>query len=380
MKVPPCSTWLEIDLDNLRANTIRLREASGTALMTVVKANAYGHGAVPVARAAIDAGAAWCGVARVEEAIGLRRGEVQTPILVLGYTPPDQVVEALSHAISLTIFDLELAREYGQRAATAGGLVKVHLKVDTGMGRLGVRPEDAVGCLRKLLKLPGIEVQGLFTHFARADEPERPETLEQLSRFNDLLADIDRTGLRPELIHAANSAGTLNFPMARFDLVRCGIALYGLEPGPQSPLPSGFKPVLSWKARLASRKKLPAGHGISYGHAYRTARPSLVGVLPVGYADGFRRTNGNRALVGGRTVAVIGNVTMDQSMVQLDEVPDVGLQEEVVLIGRQGEAVIRAEDLARSWGTIAYEVVCGLAARLPRYYVESGKLTHRISE
>ncbi len=377
------STWLEISLQAIRTNVQHLLQITGTGVMAVVKADGYGHGALAVSQAATEAGATWCGVARLDEGLKLRRAGINARILVLGYTPPDRIADAVANSITLTVYDPRVAADYADQAIAHGQDVRIHAKIDTGMGRLGMPPEDVLSFLRAFHGRPGLEIEGLFTHFARADEPHQDATRRQLHRFNELLATLDNAssdrsnpgtisgqGLRPRLVHAANSAAALNFPDSRFDLVRAGIALLGIDPAPICPLPDGFQPALAWKARLSSHKLLPPRHGISYGHAYYTQSDECIGVVPVGYADGFRRVQGNFVLIGGRRVPVVGNVTMDQTMIRLDAVPNIQIGSEVVLIGAQGEQVISAYELARRWGTIAYEVICGLADRLPRIYLE----------
>ncbi|HUF39819.1 MAG TPA: alanine racemase [Anaerolineales bacterium] len=363
------STWLEIDLANIRTNVRLLLAASGTELMAVVKADGYGHGAPAVARAAIEAGATWCGVARLDEALQLRRAGIGVPILVLGYTPPERIEDALAGRVAVTVYDRGVAEAYAHRAAEAGKRLRVHVKVDTGMGRLGMRTGEALPFLQSNPPGGALEIEGIFTHFARADEPGQATTGSQIASFDRLLADLESIGKRPVIVHAANSSGTLNFPQARYDLVRCGIAVYGIAPSPAAPLPPGYRAALAWKARLISKKTLPPGHGVSYGHAYVTQAEECIGAIPVGYADGFRRVPGNFVLIAGRRVPVVGTVAMDQVMVQLDSIPQAEIGAEVVVIGRQGDQTIRAGEIAGRWGTISYEVVCGLAARLPRVYL-----------
>lgn len=362
------STWLEIDLGAIQNNVRRLLELTGTPVMAVVKADAYGHGAAAVAQAAVAAGATWVGVARLEEALSLRQLGLTSRILVLGYTSPERIPDAIAHQISVTIYDTKVGEAYAERASALGKTLKVHLKVDTGMGRLGVTPEQAVEFLQWIEARNGLEAEGIFTHFARADEPDVMTTPKQLQRFNDLLAKLKDIGLCPPIKHAANSAAALNFPASRFDLVRPGIAIYGLQPSIQSPLPEGFHPALTWKTRLTSIKMLPSGHGVSYGHVYRTKKTERIGSIAVGYADGFRLMAPNEVLVNGKRVQVVGRVCMDQSMVQLDQLPDARVGDEVVLIGSQGDQTISAEDVAQRWQTITYEVICGLAKRIPRLY------------
>lgn len=369
MDITATSTWLEIDLEAIRSNVRELRKISESRVMAVVKANGYGHGIVEAGRAALQGGASWLGVARIEEALSLRAAGISSSILILGYTSPLRAQEAVSNELSLAVFNPELAETLSDQAKKTGKCVQVHAKFDSGMGRLGVFPEDGVRFIRRLAGLRGLELQGMFTHFARSDESERATTGRQIQRFQTLVDELTQAGLRPPLVHAANSAAALYFPQARYDLVRCGIAIYGLHPSSETPLPETFRTALTWKARLISVKLLPAGHGIGYGHRYTTHGQERIGVVSVGYADGFRRRLGNMTLVGGKRVKVMGGVCMDQIMLQLDDVPEARVGDEVVLIGRQGNQTITAEEIGREWGSVNYDVVCGLQARVPRFYI-----------
>jgi alanine racemase len=363
------STWLEINLGAIRTNVRRLRQLAQTPVMAIVKANGYGHGAVETARAAVEAGAEWCGVARFEEALALRQAGLNCRLLVMGYTPPACLQDAIDRDISLTIYDLELGDSYPSQLPKTSKALNIHVKVDTGMGRLGIKPETALSLIEKLSRTPGIQVEGFCTHFAKADETDRSSTLAQLVKFIPLVQELEKRGMRPEVVHAANSAAALQFPESRFDLIRPGIAIYGINPSPDSPLPEGFMPALTWKARITSIKVLPSGHMVSYGGIYTTSTAEQIGVIPVGYADGFRRVAGEQVLIQGRRVNVVGRVCMDQSMVQLSDLKDVHPGDEVILIGNQINENISAEEIAKRWGTISYEVVCGLSNRLPRIYL-----------
>ncbi len=362
------STWVEIDLAAIQHNIRLISRTAGRPVMAVVKGNAYGHGMVEVARAALAAEATWCAVARIEEALELRAAGIGCPLLVLGYTAPLMALEAARRDIRLTVYELSIAQQYAAIVAAAGQTLRVHVKVDTGMSRLGQPPVQVPEFMTALRGLPGIVVEGMFTHFARADQPEEPFTNFQLTQFSELVQQLDRAGMRPALVHAANSAGSLRFPGAAFDLVRGGIAIYGLHPSDDAPLSADFQPALSWKARLVSIKTIPAGQGVSYCHRYRTQTTERIGVVAVGYADGIRRKMGNQMLIAGKFVPVVGTVCMDQIMVSLQEVPEAGLGDEVVIIGRQGAAGRSAEALGSEWGTINYEVTCGIAHRVPRLY------------
>ncbi len=365
------STWVEIDLEAIRHHIAWFRAHSQAQVMAVVKANAYGHGMVPVARAALQAGATWCGVARIEEALLLRQAGIASPILTLGYLPPARLEEAITADISLTVWDEEQLNQIARAAERVGKDARLHLKVDTGMSRLGIQPEVASHLARRITRTRRVILEGLFTHFARADESDPATTDLQQQRFEEVLASLSRDGIRPSWVHASNSAASLTRPAAHYDLIRVGIAMYGLHPSPQCPLPSEFRPALTWKAVLSQVKVLPPGRGVSYGHTYVTSRWERIGTVPVGYADGFRRVKGNQVLVGGRCVPVVGRVCMDQIMVQLDEVPQARAGDEVVLIGRQGEAHLPAEEVAARWGTINYEVTCGIGGRVTRLYLNA---------
>lgn len=362
------TNWIEVDLGEIRNNVRVLRSIAGAQVMAVVKANAYGHGLVEASQAAVEGGAGWLGVARIDEALALCRAGIQARMIVLGYTEPERAAEAAAEGVRLAVYDQGVVEAYSRVAREAGKTLLVHAKYDTGMGRLGHDPQDAVEFTRWMGDLPGLKVEGAFTHFAEADEPQKPTTLRQLECFENVLKALNAAGLRPEFIHAANSAGTLLFPQARYDVVRPGIAVYGLQPAPGVMLPPEIRPALSWKARLASVKMIPPGHGVSYNFHYFTTHEERIGVITVGYADGFRRVQGNHVLVRGVRVPVVGAVCMDQCLVQLDAVPDAQIGDEVVLIGQQGDLRISAEEIARSWGTIVYEVVCGLGARVQRVY------------
>ena len=370
MKTQAYSTWLEVDLGAIKHNIKEIKKMTHTQVMAVIKANGYGHGVLQVAKAATEAGATWCGVARMEEALNLRSAGVQSEVMVLGYTPPVMIPEAVQHDVHVAIYDIDMARAYEAYARKVDGKLKAHLKIETGMGRLGMPPNQAADFLSAHRNNDAIEIDGIFTHFARADEPQSGSVENQLAIFNQLLDQLRKVGVCPEFVHAANSAAVMNFPQSYYDMVRPGIAIFGLDPSPDTRLPEGFKPALTWKARLTSVRTLPPGHGVSYGSVYVTSEEERIGVIPVGYGDGFRREMGQQVLVRGKSVDIVGRVCMDQCMLQLDSVPEALRGDEVVLLGQQGDQKITAGDLAKRWGTLNYEVVCGLADRLPRVYIE----------
>jgi len=364
------TAWLEIDLGAIKNNVRQIIKLSQKQVMAVIKANGYGHGAEAVARAAVEAGATWCGVARIEEALALRKAGLDCNLLVMGYTAPDCVPQAAQEHISLTIFDPTIARAYASKASSCAEPLHLQVKVDTGMSRQGLFPEDTPEFIHWLRQQPGVQVEGLYTHFARADEPQADTTSQQLQRFIPLVETLRAAGELPPLVHAANSAATLNYPAAHFDLVRPGIAIYGLHPAPPTTLLNDdFLPALTWKTLLTAIKTIPAGAGVSYGHKYYTSRPERIGVIGIGYADGFRRIDGEEVLIHGQRAPVVGRVCMDQCMIQLDHIPDAQIGDEVVLLGSQGNSRITAEEIGARWNTVNYEVVCGLASRLPRMYI-----------
>ncbi len=368
--------WLEINLGAIRRNIQRIHKITDKPVMAVVKANAYGHGLIEVSRAAEQAEVLALCVARIEEGLKLRANGIKAPILVMGYTNAGMVAEAIEHRITLTVADPMTVQEYRTSVRMTGGVLKLHAKIDSGMGRLGVLAKGGVEFCNSIVNSDGLELEGVFTHFARADELDVDTTQEQVNRFEKLLAELSTAGIRPRLVHAGNSAGALYHPEGWYDAVRPGIAIYGLNPAPGAPLPEGFEPVLTWKCLLTSLKRLPAGAGVGYGHRYVTRNDENIGIAAVGYADGFRRTQGNVALLRGKSIEAVGNVCMDQSQWQVDAVPDAAIGDEVVLIGRQGDQRISADDVAARWGTINYEVVCGLTDRVYRIFLEEMENTH----
>lgn len=363
-------TWVEVDLTAIGDNCRALTAIVGpqTAVMATLKADAYGHGAVKVAHTVLRNGASWLGVATVSEAAPLRAADIDAPILVYGFLPPWQAQLAVRLQLRATIYDGETARALSQAAQALGQVARVHVKVDSGMGRLGLRAEDpgaVAAFMHALRELPGIEVEGIYMHFATADEADLAFAQEQLRRFRAVLAALD---VRPPIVHAANSAALLRLPEARFDMVRPGIALFGMQPSADAPLPARFRPALSLKTQIALVKTVPADEGIGYGRTYSTSAPERVATLPVGYADGFRRSPANwgEVLIRGQRAPIRGRVSMDQTVVSVDHIPAARAGDEVVLIGRQGDDAITAEEVARRLGTINYEVVAALLARVPR--------------
>jgi alanine racemase len=364
----PYSTWVEVDLEVIRQNLHRIKTLTESEVMAVVKANAYGHGFLPVAQAAAAAGATWFGIARPRMALAMRQSGIEAKILILGYISPERVQEMLQIDVSLTVWTADHIHQIAQEAAKTRKTARVHILTDTGMGRLGCLPEKTKDLLKLVQETPQITAEGLFSHLATADEADSSTTLQQEKVFRQVQEDLRDHDLLPSILHLANSAGSLVYPSAHYNLIRVGIAMYGLSPSSEVDLPVGIKPALEWKSVLASIKTLPAGHGVSYGHQYFTSSTEKIGVVPLGYADGYRRVPGNHVLIQGQKVPVVGRVCMDQCMVQLDGISNPQVGDEVILIGSQGDQEISADDLARTWDTINYEVTCGIGARVPRIF------------
>ncbi len=366
-------TWVEIDLNAIGSNTRHIKSLVGphVQVMVSLKADAYGHGALKVARTVLHNGASMLGVATVSEAVPLREANISAPILVYGYVPLWQMREAVRLGVAVTLYASEAAQALSQAALALNKTVKVHIKVDTGMARLGIRAEqldEIVELVKEIRALAGLELEGLYTHFAQSDVSSQVYTRMQLERFQQVLQFLEEQGLRPPIVHAANSGATLNLREAHFDMVRPGIAIYGLDPSPDVRIPEGFRAALAFKTQVSQVKWLPAGEGISYGSTFVTRQPTCIAVLPVGYADGFRRgpQNWGSVLIHGQEAPILGRVCMDQCMVDVTHIPQTRVGDEVVLIGRQGEATLTAEQVAERLGTINYEVVSEILARVPR--------------
>lgn len=372
-------TWAEVSLDAIAHNTglFRKQIAEGCRLMAVVKANGYGHGAVQAAQAAIYAGADCLGVALVDEALQLRAAGISQPILVLGYTPPFGVEAAVRQGITLTVDTQEVLQETIACAKKQGCAARIHLKVDTGMSRIGLSTTRAVIELAELAAAaaPFVILEGVFTHFADADGPDPAYTLEQFARFQACLDALEAHGLHVPIKHCCNSAATMRFPQMHLDLVRIGIALYGLYPSAQLRLPEyPLQQAMQLKTKIASLRRIKPGQTVGYGRTYRAAEERLIATVPIGYADGLSRTLSNRgfALVRGHRVPIIGRVCMDQTMLDVTDVESVQAGEEVILFGGTGEAASISIDEVADWiGTINYEVVCQLGVRVPRVYPQN---------
>lgn len=376
-------TLAEINMDHLRANYHALREAlpSHMTMLACVKANAYGHGAVEVARELQQLGVAYLSVAFLDEALELRQAGITSPILVLGYTPPEAVQTAYEHDVTITLFSPEVLQAIKALPVIPEKPLKVHIKIDSGMGRLGLLPGDnAISFIEEVFALQQVFVEGMFTHYARADEHNKDYTLGQYRRFQGVADALRDKGYRIPIIHTGNSAAAIDTPELSHNMVRIGIAMYGLYPSDEvNQRTVTLRPVMTLKTKLVYVKNLPPDSGISYGTKYVTEQEERIGTLPIGYADGFSRILSGKAevLIRGRRIPVVGNICMDQCMVSLklfaEEAEQIKAGEEVVLIGQQSDECITAEELAAKLGTIPYEVLCMIAHRVPRLYMRGDR-------
>ena len=365
--------YCEIDLSAIRHNVGVMRErlAPGVGFLAVVKADGYGHGAVPVARAALDAGADMLAVAIPEEGIALRRAGIDAPILVLGGIDPQAASAVVQAGLTQAVFDGERIRALAQAARACGRCARVHLKLDTGMGRIGVQtPEQARAMTELIDSLEGIELTGCFTHMATADEEDSTGTLAQLQRFGAMCDAVAQAHPAPIVRHAANTASIFCYPQAHMDMVRGGIALYGYPPVPQA---KGLRPAMRWVTRGVYVKTIAPGERVSYGGLFTAQRDTVVMTVPVGYADGYRRalTGKGCVLVRGRRAPILGRVCMDQIMVDVTDIPGAQAGDEVVLLGAQGSECIDADEMAAWIGTISYEVLCSPSPRVPRVHINA---------
>lgn len=365
-------TWAEIDLEAIRHNIRAYRRhiGAGVKIIAVVKANAYGHGAIPVAKAALEAGASMLAVHRLNEGIELRQAGIDSPLLLMGYTPPSGASKVVRWRLTPSIMTTEFAQALSAQAGLAGVSVPVHVKVDTGMNRFGLMPEETLAFLRYLISLPNLRLEGLFTHFATADAQDQTWVRRQLDVFNGVIAAVRSAGIEIPLLHAANSAAAMRLREAHFNAIRPGVAIYGLDPSSEWPPIFDLRPALTLKSLVARVRELPVGAGVSYGRTWVAGRPTTAALVPVGYGDGYHRILSNQGvvLVGGRRAPIIGRVCMDQFVVDVTGIPGVKQDDEVVLIGRQGDEQIRAEEVARTAGTINYEVTTAILPRVERFY------------
>ena len=368
----PRHAWVDVDLGAIRHNVSLLADLSRPAqLCAVVKAEGYGHGAVPVAKEALASGATRLGVALVEEGMTLRAAGIDAPILVLSEPPPDVMAEAHAARLTPTLYSPDGVAAAAAAAGRGERPWPVQLKVDTGMHRVGAQPDDAVALASSIVEDPSLELEATFTHLAVADEPDNPETAEQLDRYVRVIDAMTAKGIDPGLRHAANSAGLIAHTAAHFDMVRAGIAIYGIDPGPEVSGMVDLRPAMSVRTEVTLVKPVPAGDGVSYGLRHTFDDDAIVATIPLGYADGVSRRLGlvgGEVLIGGVRRPIRGVVTMDQFVVEVTDGPAVTVGDEVIILGRQGDEEITANEMGRWVDTIGYEVVCGFGPRIPRVY------------
>lgn len=367
-------TWAEVDLKALEYNYIQVKRLAGkdVQMMAVVKANAYGHGTVEISKILEGMGVNYLGVATTDEAVRLRDHGIKTPILVLGSVLPEEVRIAKDRDITLTLCSYDILKEIKRLAKAGeeqGTRIKVHIKVDTGMGRIGVWHEDALHFVKEVSGEKSITLEGIYTHFSSAGRDEFFTTY-QMESFERLLASIEKSWIKIPLKHAANSIAAVDYKRAHLNLARPGLIIYGMYPKHTFPKLIKLKPVLSLKTRVVFLKDIPPGRSISYGRTFISQRHTKIATLPIGYADGYHRGLSNKAeaLIRGQYAPIVGKITMDQTMVDVGHIRGVKIGDEVVLIGKQGRHEIRIEKLARLAGTIAYDFVCAISNRVPRIY------------
>jgi alanine racemase len=376
--VTDLSTWVEVDLDAFAHNLRLIQGLVGPSvrLHLVVKADAYGHGVAPIARTAAEEGVHSLGVATQDEGIELRHEGVRLPIVILSPSLPFEAAKIVEYRLTPTVGNLEIARAVSQESVERGLVTEVQVEIDTGMGRTGVAPGDAVPFLSALSSLPGLKLAGMYTHFPKADQPAGAPMLErQLADFRLVVESVRTAGLDPGLLHAANSAAIVNCADSYLDMVRPGALAYGITPSASVRAPENLKPVMRFASRLVHVRELGPGHPISYGGDFVTPERMRVGTAPVGYGHGFPFALSGRgyALLRGRRVPILGRVTMDTTVFDLRGVPEARLGDEIVLFGRQGDEMIRVAELAALAGTISYELLCGIGRRVTRVYTKVGR-------
>ena len=375
----PTTTWVEVDLSAIQSNVQAIKAyTQGKSLIAVIKADAYGHGAMPVAEALCEEAAMYA-VATVAEAVAVRTAGIRKPVLVLFNALPAQVETIIDYQLTPSVYEPTLCNTLSRTAQAKRTSVKVHLDVDTGMNRSGIWYTEGVNFLKWLTSLEGIEIEGIFTHFATADEADKSHAHLQLARFKSVLSALSKLNLRPPIVHAANSAAALTLPDSHFDAVRVGLGLYGVYPSPEvkQASPVSLCPALSWKARLICLRQSRQGEGVSYGRTYTVTQPTQLATLPVGYADGYSRALSNRseALIGGARCQQVGSVCMDGTIFRIappegeDPNPPLRIGDEAVLIGKQGDLEITIDQVAKRAGTISYEILTGIGERISRVYV-----------
>lgn len=377
--------WAEIDLDCIAYNVrvIKNQLPSHSKLMAVVKADGYGHGAVESAKIMLYNGADELGVAIADEGIQLRNHNIHVPILVFGYTPITRINDAIESGLTQTVFSLDMCRVLDQAAHKLNKKAAIHIKIDTGMSRLGFLPCDStVTDIIEIMNLPNVHVEGIYTHFATSDSLDDSFTVEQFNRFQNLLSRLSEKSIHIPVKHVSNSGAIVGCPNLSMDMVRSGILLYGLAPSAEMGTGRfSLKPAMSLKTCTSYIKRLDKGVSVSYGRRFITERESIVATVPVGYADGYLRgmTNGGHVLMSGQYCPIIGNICMDQFMIDVTDLHNPKTGDEIVLIGKQGEREITADQVANIMGTISYEIVCTVGKRVPRLYVKNNEIIKKLN-
>ena len=376
------ATRAEINLKAFKHNIDNLKIILGSniGIMSVIKADAYGHGAIPCSKAAIECGVSYLGAGVIEEGIELRKNGITEPILILGGIFLNEAADLVHYDLTTILSTPTLADELSNQGKKQGKIVKVHIKVDTGMNRLGVRPEDLLNLIEKIKTLPNLNLEGLTTHFSSADDEDSSITKNQIELFQKALLELKKSGIHPPITHLANSSALFRFPDSRGKIVRPGLIQYGALPSPiLNPIVKklckkdnldDFQPVMQWKSKIIQLKLTPKGEALSYSRKFFTQKESLIATLPIGYADGLNRnlSNNMQVLIKGKFAPQVGNICMDMILIDVSKIPDVNLGEEVVIFGRQGNKQISVEELADKSGTIPYELFCNISKRVPRIY------------
>jgi len=366
---------VNINLDAIRSNINEIRRhlKKDTKLMVIVKADAYGHGAVAVSKALENGLADAFGVAIIEEAVELRKAGITKPILILGFTPKEQFDLVVSYDVIQTVYQYEMAQELSKEAIKQGKTAKIHIKVDTGMSRLGFSDsQESITEIKKISTLKGLYIEGIFSHFANADEKDKSSVNDQIRRFNDFYRQLENEGIHIPIRHMANSAGVIEFPNAQYEMVRCGIVTYGLYPSEYvNHSFANLIPAMELKSHVVYIKEVPSGTGISYGSTYITKRKTKVATIPVGYADGYSRnlSNVGKVIIRGKYAPIIGRICMDYFMVDVTDIEDVTQGDTVTLLGKDGDCVISAKTLALWSHSFPYEMVCTVGKRIPRVFL-----------
>jgi alanine racemase len=376
-------TWAQVNLNHLEHNLKKIKALVGSEckVMAVVKADGYGHGAVKASKVFEQSGADYFGVSNIDEAKQLRRNAVTKPILIFGYTPPENAGDLIDFSITQTVYDANVAKALSDAAVKRGTRIKVHIKVDTGMSRIGFlyhdpeKDRDVLNEVLKIASFPGIELEGVFTHFAVADEMKNKFTERQFFLFSHFYKELEKMGVIFPIKHCCNSAGVLNYPEYHLDMVRPGILLYGFTPNQKEMEIEGFYPAMELKTIVSHIKTVEEGTPVSYGMIYKTPCVKKIATLPIGYADGYSRilSNGAEVIIDGKRAQIVGRICMDQCMADVTAIDDVKQGDEATVFGKSGAETISVEEIAENLGTVNYEIICQIGKRVPRLYIKDGK-------